>query len=127
MAQVFCQRGLGRKAGHAFEDRIAAEINAMPYPFQIDSVPATHVVRGDSAILFIKYIASELGYSRLQSVLAISTGALATSEDGRKWLTINGADVRRCKSDLVITLRDEDGGRVPRGGVGTVDPRQDRV
>ena len=100
---------LGRKAGHAFEDRIAAEINALPYPFVIDSIPATHVVRGDPAILLIKYIASELGYSRLQSALAISTGALATSEDGRKWLSINGADVRRCKSDLVITLREEDG------------------
>lgn len=100
---------LGRKAGHAFEDRIAAEINDLQYPFAVDSAPTTHVVRGDPAILLIKYVASELGYSCLQSALAISTGALATSEDGRKWLTINGADVRRCKSDLVITLRSEDG------------------
>ncbi|MFV0643502.1 MAG: hypothetical protein ACK5NN_03230, partial [Sphingomonadaceae bacterium] len=61
------------------------------------------------AILLVNYIASVLGFGTIQSALAISTGALATSEDGRKWLTINGADVRRCNSDLVITLRGEDG------------------
>lgn len=100
---------LGRKAGHAFEDQIAAEINGLNYPFAIESVPIAHVVRGDPAILLVSYIASELGYSKLESAVAISTGALATSEDGRKWLTINGVDVKRCKSDLVLTLRSCDG------------------
>jgi hypothetical protein len=100
---------LGRKAGHAFEDRIVAEINALQFPFVAKTCPKTHVVRGDPALLLVEYIASALGYPVLQSALAISTGTLATSEEGRKWLSINGADVRRCKSDLVITLHDEDG------------------
>ncbi|MGV3769348.1 MAG: hypothetical protein ACO1NM_04900 [Sphingobium phenoxybenzoativorans] len=55
-------------------------------------------------MLLLTYLARHYGWQRIEKAVAISTGALATSEAGRTWLSINGADVRRCKSDLVITV-----------------------
>jgi hypothetical protein len=46
------------------------------------------------------------GFSSITKATAISTGALATSEEGLDWLSVNGVEVKRCKSDLVITLHD---------------------
>ena len=34
----------------------------------------------------------------------MSTGALATTEAGKQWLSINGAILSRCKSDLILSL-----------------------
>ena len=100
---------LGRKAGHQFEDRITAEINSTTYPITFPNRIAQHVLVGDPAKSLINYIASAFGHLIVAHAVAISTGALATSEEGRKWLTVNGANVSRCKSDLVITLTFEDG------------------
>lgn len=50
--------------------------------------------------------------------MAISTGALATSEEGKKWLEVNGVPVKRCKSDLIITLRFS-GGEMQTFGIST--------
>lgn len=108
----------GRKRGHEFEDRIATEINGLRYPLNMRNPLISHVSRGDPAMLLLSYIASGLGMKTIDSVIAISTGALATSEDGRKWLNINGVDVRRCKSDLVITIQDGQG-RIETVGVST--------
>lgn len=99
---------LGRKAGHAFEDTMTAEINGLRYPMNVAARQARHVASGDPALLLIGYIAAYYKQRVILSATAISTGALATSEEGQKWLSINGADVRRCKSDLVITLGFED-------------------
>lgn len=95
---------LGRKAGHAFEDAICAEINAFVYPFTLEGPPRRHVSRGDPARLILEYLVHYHGERGLLSALALSTGALATSENGRQWLQINGANVRRCKSDIVLTI-----------------------
>ncbi|WP_269717202.1 hypothetical protein [Caulobacter sp. NIBR2454] len=95
---------LGRKAGHAFEDSICEYINALAFPLVGDLPAEGHVFSGNPGSLLLRYILRFLGYDDVQSVIALSTGALATSEDGRHWLSINGADVRRCKSDIVITL-----------------------
>ncbi len=100
---------LGRKAGHQFEDRITREINSFRYPLDVTGFGNRHVLVGDPASLLIRYIATQLGYSRVVKASAISTGALATSEDGRRWLSINGSSVSRCKSDLVLTLSFHDG------------------
>src|SRR6202012_2176181 len=40
----------------------------------------------------------------IRSAVALSTGALATSEQGKTWLSINGANIHRCKSDLIVTM-----------------------
>ena len=101
---------LGRRAGHDFEDRITQEINGLAYPIQIPPPGNKHVFLGDPALLLLQYLAFHVGATSLTAASAISTGALATSEAGKKWLSINGANVSRCKSDLVLTLTGDTSG-----------------
>lgn len=108
----------GRRRGHEFEDKVAMEITGLSYPVAIAEPPSTHVNRGDPATLLLSYVAADLGFETLTSAIAISTGALATSEEGQKWLSINGVGIRRCKSDLVITMSDAEG-RTETVGVST--------
>ncbi|HBK07715.1 MAG TPA: hypothetical protein DDZ81_17990 [Acetobacteraceae bacterium] len=109
---------LGRRAGHAFEDDIASRINSYTYPIWVNDTGNQHLGIGDPAFLLISYIARVLRSSMIVSATAISTGALATSEEGQKWLSINGASVRRCKSDLVVTISLSDG-RTQTVGIST--------
>lgn len=95
---------LGRKTGHGFEERIAAEINSLNFPRTPAGVGKNHVFKGDPATLLVDYIAAFHGQQTITRAFAISTGALATSEDGLRWLNINGVTVKKCKSDLVITF-----------------------
>jgi hypothetical protein len=95
---------LGRKAGHAFEDQITLEINNLAYPRQVAMVRGKHLFSGDPALVLLDYIAHYFDKKSIYSARAISTGALATSEAGRKWLSINGANISRCKSDIIVTL-----------------------
>lgn len=106
---------LGRKAGHAFEDAICAEINGFSYPLLISDISGNHLFRGDPARLILQYLMRSHGEEAIVSAVALSTGALATSEDGRQWLRINGADVRRCKSDIVITIEFGSGATITSG------------
>src|SRR5215213_8932374 len=99
---------LGRKAGHLFEDTISLRINQCQYPIRFLPRPNVHVLTGDPALLLLDYVASHYGITTVTRALAISTGALATSEEGQKWLTINGSSISRCKSDLVITIEADD-------------------
>lgn len=96
---------LGRKSGHAFEDAITAEVNGINFPLVTDQSVQRHVVTGDPAISLLKYIASTFNSTTIESAVALSTGALATSEEGKKWLEVNGIMVKRCKSDLIFTMR----------------------
>lgn len=98
----------GRKAGHIFEDTIAQGINALAYPLEVTPLPNGHVFSGNPALLCLNYIAFHQHCRRIVSASALSTGALATSEDGKRWLSINGAIVSRCKSDLVLTITTDD-------------------
>ena len=100
---------LGRKSGHEFEDRIANDTNRMRYPITFPSVLHEHVVTGDPAYRLLHYIASTFDHHAIQSATALSTGALATSENGTKWLKVNGVLINKCKSDIIITLRFPDG------------------
>ncbi len=95
---------LGRNSGHLFEDQIAQCINSISYPLRFDQFLNSHVSKGDPAHVLLHYIASTYGHLEIESAVAVSTGSLATSEEGRKWLEINGVGIRRCKSDLIITL-----------------------
>lgn len=99
---------LGRRAGHEFEDAITLGVNALRYPLRTEVAAGTHVFVGDPASLLIQYIAARNGSGIVRRARALSTGALATSEDGRRWLSVNGANVSRCKSDLVVTATLED-------------------
>jgi hypothetical protein len=99
---------LGRKTGHLFEDTITQAINAFSYPFQVPRKISGNVFVGEPASLLLGFIGQDLGLESIQYAAAISTGALATSEAGKRWLSVNGAEISRCKSDLVLTLRAED-------------------
>ncbi len=100
---------LGRTKGHEFEEAITKEINEFEYPLRLGDNIAKNVLTGDPASLLLSYIGHKEGIKIITHALAISTGTLATSEDGKKWLLINGAVVKKCKSDLVITLSDDEG------------------
>src|SRR5215469_12467744 len=95
---------LGRRAGHAFEDEITQQIDALKYPFKRDALGGKHVFTGNPSLILLNYIARYYKQNTINTATAISTGALATSEAGRKWLSINGSDVGRCKSDIVLTV-----------------------
>ena len=109
---------LGRKSGHAFEDKIVEQINSFRYPHIVPKAGVKHVASGDPAQLLLRYIATQRAGNKIVKAVALSTGALATSEEGRQWLTINGANVKRCKSDLVITVS-FDKGAIETVGVST--------
>ncbi|MBP7065499.1 hypothetical protein [Ferrovibrio sp.] len=96
---------LGRKAGHAFENRITEFINNIKYPIRFPGSANGHLMTGEPAFTVLHYIASTYGHTEIQSALALSTGALATSEEGKRWLEVNGVPIARCKSDIIITLR----------------------
>ena len=96
---------LGRTAGHKFEGLLADKINAQKYPMTIRRPQGRHVFQGNPANLLVRYVASQLNITKLNQASAISTGALATSEAGKTWLSVNGATLSRCKSDLILTLR----------------------
>jgi hypothetical protein len=100
---------LGRKTGHQFEDTITKIINSFKYPINISYHADGNIFTGDPARILLEYICYREGINKITSAIAISTGALATSEEGKKWLSINGAQVSRCKSDLVITITDDFG------------------
>lgn len=106
---------LGRKAGHQFEDTITEKINAFVYPLEVYDTGDGHVQRGEPASLLLNYLGAHEDVKTITAATAISTGALATSEEGKKWLSINGASISRCKSDLVITLTPENGKNITVG------------
>lgn len=95
---------IGRQAGHKFEDQIAEIINNIEYPFPIDGDMSRHLHTGDPARLLLSYIATAGGNTSVTKAVALSTGALATSEEGKKWLNVNGVPINRCKSDIIVTL-----------------------
>lgn len=95
---------LGRSTGHKFEDSITSEINKFTYPISVTPFKSCHLFQDDPAKLLLNYIGVHRGFRSITSASALSTGALATSEAGKQWLSIHGANVSRCKSDLVITL-----------------------
>ena len=96
---------LGRKSGHAFEDAVADAINRATYPLTFSNATNRHVQIGEPGHLLLRYVATTCRRCTIQHAAAISTGALATSEEGQQWLEVNGVKVKRCKSDIIVTLR----------------------
>ena len=93
----------GRRAGHRFEDELARGVNAISWPFRI--VQSTgHVAIGHPSELLLSYIAQSHRLPVVQRATAVSTGALATSDAGARWLEVNGVSLNRTKSDIVLTI-----------------------
>lgn len=96
---------LGRHSGHRFEDAITAKINSLPFPLAVPAPEPGHVAIGVPALMLLGRIGQHLGLTRIDAAHALSTGALATSEEGKRWLSINGTSLSRCKSDIVVTVK----------------------
>jgi hypothetical protein len=107
---------LGRRRGHEFEDQLTKTINDLSLPHAVpDDAKATHIFSGEPALHLIEYICRREGIRALKKVTALSTGALATSEDGKHLLTHKGIDIKRCKSDVLLVLHSEGGMQITVG------------
>ena len=93
----------GRRAGHQFEDELARAINSISWPFR--PIRSTgHVASGPPDQLLLNYIAQSTRLSVIERATAVSTGALATSDAGARWLEVNGISLNQTKSDIVLTI-----------------------
>jgi hypothetical protein len=108
---------LGRKTGHDFEDNLTSRLNSLPMPYLIDEFPAPekHLFTDKPEMSVLHYICSRRKITKLDKIIALSTGALATSEAGKRWLDVNGVKVSRCKSDIILTLKPTNGTEVSVG------------
>ena len=101
---------LGRRRGHDFEDALTKQINEFGCPYSVpEATSNNHVFDGDASRHLINYICQKEGLQKLVKVSALSTGALATDEEGKHLLSHEGIDIRRCKSDMLLTLHPEKG------------------
>lgn len=97
----------GRIAGHNFETSLAKSINNLPCPILQNQLPE-YLVNGNPEISIVKKALQVLGWEKCHNVEAIALGSLATAEEGRKWLEVNGLRVKACKSDILLTLYNND-------------------
>lgn len=97
----------GRIAGHKFEKSLAQTINNAVCPIQQNPLPA-YLIHGNPDISIVKKALKVLGWDICHKVEAIALGPLATAEEGKKWLEINGVRVKACKSDILLTLYNND-------------------
>ena len=97
----------GRIAGHNFETSLAQIINNLPCPISQNPLPE-YLINGNPEISIIKKALKVLDWDNCHMVEAIALGSLATAEEGKKWLEVNGMRVRACKSDILLTLYNND-------------------
>lgn len=95
---------VGRQRGHWFERMIAQQINNLKMPFRPLDLGLGCLFRGSPGPLLLSYVIRDLALCELQSARALSAGQLATSEHGAKELEVDGVQVTRCKSDVILLL-----------------------
>lgn len=93
----------GRNRGHDFEFDLADQINKLQYPICSSNLDS-NVFRGDPAATLVFYVTYYVGWDHCERAEAVAIGSLATAEEGKKWLEINGVRVKACKSDVLLTL-----------------------
>ncbi len=100
---------VGRKAGHEFENNLTLRLNSLPMPFIPNGLLdlSKHLFIEKAEMSLLNYVCSRENLSKIEKITAISTGVLATSEDGKKWLNVNGVKVSKCKSDVILTITTE--------------------
>jgi hypothetical protein len=96
---------VGRNRGHDFEFQLADKINKINYPI-LSSKLNGNIFRGDPAATLISFVTFYVGWKQCEHAEAIALGALATAEEGKRWLEINGVRVKACKSDILLNLHD---------------------
>ncbi len=97
----------GRIAGHNFETNLAERINELSCSILQNPLPE-YLINGNPEISIIKKALQVLGWDSCEKVDAIALGSLATAEEGKKWLKVNGLKVKACKSDILLTLYNKD-------------------
>lgn len=98
----------GRNAGHAFEKYLTDKINSLVLPLNINPLTAHLYTDSDPALELVNYIAYAEGLDTVESVQAFSTGDLATSEFAQAGVNIQGRNVSKSKSDIVLVLESRD-------------------
>ena len=101
------QAGIGGRAtGHRFEDDLAERMKQIKMPFRPQlPTPSGCVFKGNAAELLLSFILAKEKIEEVTEIDAVALGKLATSETGDKVLKVEGKDVRRSKSDLVVTVQ----------------------
>ena len=94
----------GRREGHKYELTIAREVSEYTGDLLV-AKKDDFVFRGNPSKALISKTLNYLGWSNADKVEAIALGALATAEEGKKWLKVNGIKVKACKSDILITAQ----------------------
>jgi hypothetical protein len=97
----------GRIAGHSFETSLAETINNLPCPILQNPLPE-YLINGSPEISIVKKALKVLEWKSCYVVEAIALGSLATAEEGKKWLEVNGMKVKACKSDILLTIYNND-------------------
>lgn len=99
----------GRKRGHSYESILALKLNALVMPFKKTHSNSVYVERGKPELILLNKILNYLNWESCTSIMAYSTGRLATAEVGEKEVSIDGHSLRGCKSDVIVKLIAEDG------------------
>lgn len=98
---------LGRKKGHSFEQEIANYINSNKVNKINDDKLKSNIIIGNPAEILINYIVKFENISKISSITAICAGILATSENKKKELKIDGKIINKSKSDLILIINKE--------------------
>lgn len=64
--------------------------------------------KGDPAATLLGFVIRYIGWKHCDHAEAIALGSLATAEEGKKWLEVNGVKVQACKSDVLVNLKRND-------------------
>lgn len=97
----------GRKRGHEFEFDLAKLVNNTGSNITSEN-QITGVFNGNPEIALIKKSLNICGWNDYDKIEAIPLGALATAEDGKKWLEVNGVQVKASKSDILLNIYRKD-------------------
>lgn len=99
----------GRKRGHSYESIIALKLNSLSMPFNKTHLTEKYIERGKTECILLNKILNYLKWESCSSIVAYSTGRLATAEDGEKEVRIDNISIKESKSDIIIKLVNEDG------------------
>jgi len=93
----------GRNNGHEFEFELAESINSIIDTVKVQQI-TSNIILGEPSLALIHKALSFLGWEYCDEVSAIELGSLATAEEGKKLLKVDGVTIKACKSDILLTL-----------------------
>jgi len=97
---------LGRDRGHQFEKDLASAISKLSLVHtDFENHENKNRVIGNPAIEIVKYIAFDLGLSKIDNIQAYWLGGLATSGLGDLIHAPDGSKISRSKTDVLISIK----------------------